>query len=136
MHKQGTFSCSLRCIFRLIFIGNIFQSFLDPNLDLREDSDHYRILDFFRCKRWRLQMSLDRIFSSCNSLISPIAVFAAISASSLLQEIALLFVNNRHELLHLRHNFVSLAKNNDTYQSKASLENCIQIVLCHKTLQK
>ena len=57
-------------------------------------------------------MSLDRIFSSCNSLISLIGdSFFTNSASSQLLEVALLFVNIRHQLLHiLRRNFVSLAK--------------------------
>ena len=67
-------------------------------------------------------MSLDRIFSSCNSLISLIGdSFFANSASSQLLEVALLFVNIRHQLLHiLRRNFVSLTKKNH-YVSNQSL---------------
>ena len=70
-------------------------------------------------------MSLDRIFSSCNSLISLIGdSFFANSASSQLLEVALLFVNIRHQLLHiLRHNFVSLTKKIIMYQTKACLGN-------------
>ena len=62
-------------------------------------------------------MSLDRIFSSCNSLISLIGdSFFTNSASSQLLEVALLFVNIRHQLLHiLRRNFVSLTKKINHY---------------------